>query len=59
MKPFQVIEIDSMEVACEGDGGPLGHPRVFLHIDKKNGHIQCPYCSRLYVLKGQGELKTA
>lgn len=51
MKPFEVIEVPSLEVACDGGGGALGHPRVFLHIDQNVGSIVCPYCSRTYVLK--------
>lgn len=51
MKPFEVIELQSLEVACDGGGGALGHPRVFLHIDQDHGFITCPYCSRKYVLK--------
>jgi uncharacterized Zn-finger protein len=51
MKPFEVIDVNTVEVAC--DGGKSGHPRVFLHIDRESGQIQCPYCSRLYVLKAQ------
>ncbi len=48
MQPFEVIKVHDVEVAC--DGGPSGHPRVYLHIDKESHQIQCPYCSRLYVL---------
>ena len=51
MQPFEVIEVHALEVACDGGGGPLGHPRVFLHIDQDKGEITCPYCSRQYVLK--------
>lgn len=51
MQPFEVIAVRSLEVACDGGGGALGHPRVFLHIDQDQGHITCPYCSRKYVLK--------
>lgn len=51
MKPLDVIEVSSLEVACDGGGGALGHPRVFLHIDQDSGQITCPYCSRTYVLK--------
>jgi uncharacterized Zn-finger protein len=51
MKPFEVIDVKNVEVVCDGGAEPLGHPRVFLHIDKKTNQIQCPYCSRLYVLK--------
>jgi uncharacterized Zn-finger protein len=53
MKPFEVIEVHTAEVACDGDGGPLGHPRVYLHIDRHSQDIQCPYCSRLYVMKSE------
>jgi uncharacterized Zn-finger protein len=51
MKPFETVTITSAEVACEGDAGPLGHPRVYLHIDRFTGQIQCPYCSRLFVME--------
>ena len=49
---FETIEVTSPEVACDGGGGPLGHPRVYLHIDHDKGDsITCPYCSRTYVMK--------
>lgn len=59
MKPFETIEVQEMEVACDGVAGPLGHPRVFLHIDKISHKIQCPYCSRLYIFKEPGERKAS
>ena len=41
---------ESRTVACDGGDGPLGHPRVWLHID---GHQTfCPWCSRIFVLSG-------
>ena len=55
-KPFEVISVEAMEIACDGGGGPLGHPRVFLHIDSETAEVMCPYCSRLYVHK---QLKSA
>ncbi len=51
MKPFEIISITKDTVACDGDGGALGHPRVYLHIDEETQEVQCPYCSRLYVKK--------
>lgn len=51
MQPFEVIEVNALQVSCDGGGGALGHPRVYLHIDPDRGEIMCPYCSRLYVLK--------
>jgi len=57
MKPFETIEVREQEVACDGGAAPLGHPRVFLHIDKQSHRIQCPYCSRLYVLQDADQRK--
>jgi uncharacterized Zn-finger protein len=59
MKPFEILEVQQMQVACDGGEGTLGHPRVYLHLDKATHKIQCPYCSRLYVLKDSARKKTA
>jgi len=48
MQPFEVIYVSTEVVACNGGGGALGHPRVFLNLSAE-GKIECPYCSRLYV----------
>lgn len=47
---FETLYVQRTEVACDGDAGPLGHPRVFLHIDRAIGQVTCPYCSRRYIL---------
>ena len=48
----ETIETLTPQVACDGGGGALGHPRVFLHTDPEKGDkAVCPYCSRTYVLK--------
>ena len=54
MKP-EAIEVNALEVSCEGAISPDEHPIVFLHIDSKTGQIRCPYCNRLYVLEGTEE----
>ena len=46
--PPETIEVDTATVACDGGGGALGHPRVYLRIVDQQ--VLCPYCSRLYVL---------
>lgn len=51
---FEIRTVHQEEVACDGDGGALGHPRVFLHIDRSVGNVTCPYCSRHYVLEEGG-----
>jgi uncharacterized Zn-finger protein len=47
-EPLETIEVEDKVVAC--DGGPHGHPRVFLNMGDKSA-IDCPYCGRHYVLK--------
>lgn len=51
---YETIHVHHVEVACDGDAGALGHPRVFLHIDRAIGSVTCPYCSKHYVLDGEG-----
>ncbi len=48
-KPFEVFTAHSREIWCDGEGGALGHPRVFLHMDTGSDNIVCPYCSREYI----------
>ena len=48
MEPFETIYIDEMVAACNGGGGPLGHPRVYLNLAPA-GRVECPYCSRLFI----------
>jgi len=48
--PPETIATDALSVACDGPGGALGHPRVYLSLEGK-GEVECPYCDRKYVLK--------
>ncbi|MCW5699713.1 MAG: zinc-finger domain-containing protein [Rhodospirillales bacterium] len=49
MEPEKPIVAESRVVCCDGGGGPLGHPNVYLRIGKE-GEAVCPYCSRRFVL---------
>lgn len=51
MNHFEDIYVSSVEVVCDGGSGALGHPKVYLHIEREKGSIMCPYCSRNYILK--------
>ncbi|HLI21687.1 MAG TPA: zinc-finger domain-containing protein [Stellaceae bacterium] len=51
MQPFETIYVEDTIVACNGGGGPLGHPKVYLNLSAE-GRVECPYCSRLF-LRGQ------
>ena len=43
------IEVKTATVGCDGGGGALGHPLVYLKIGDSR-EIVCPYCSRQFVL---------
>lgn len=49
MEPPETIQTDKTRVACDGGGGALGHPRVFLEMGGKEA-VDCPYCGRRFVL---------
>ena len=51
MQPTETLYVDTTVVACDGGGGALGHPRVYLHMEPQ-GEVECPYCSRRYILQG-------
>ncbi len=50
MTATETIEADAKTVACDGGGGALGHPKVYLDMGAAV-EITCPYCSRHFVLK--------
>lgn len=51
----EVIAVRSRRVACDGVGGALGHPRVFMEMGE-NDWVECLYCDRKFVLaRDQGE----
>lgn len=54
-QPFETIEVTTHTVACDGGGGALGHPRVFLEITEDEHKVVCPYCSRTFVQVDAGE----
>jgi uncharacterized Zn-finger protein len=49
--PPEVIVVDQHRVACDGGGGALGHPRVWLEMGEKS-YVECGYCDRRFVLSG-------
>ena len=42
------IPTTDQRVSCNGGGGALGHPQVWLTLGVDNV-VTCPYCSRTYV----------
>lgn len=47
----ETIDVETMTVACDGSGGALGHPNVYLHLDEHTHDVTCPYCSRRFKLR--------
>ena len=39
---------DQRVVSCDGGGGPLGHPRIFINVDKPQINM-CTYCGLPFV----------
>ncbi len=55
MKADETIYVADTTIGCDGGGGALGHPMVYLEIST-DGSITCPYCSRHFVLEeGAGQ----
>ena len=49
MEPPEIIDVSTAEVSCDGGGGALGHPLVYLKIGPE-GWVECPYCDRRFAL---------
>ncbi len=45
----EIIAVQSRRVACDGVGGALGHPRVWLEMGEAD-FVECGYCDRRFVL---------
>ena len=45
----EVVRVTSRRVACDGVGGALGHPRVWLEMGEAE-FVECGYCDRRFVL---------
>ena len=47
--PPEVVKVRSRRLACDGVGGALGHPRVYLEMGEAD-FVECPYCDRRFEL---------
>ncbi|XP_048371710.1 NADH dehydrogenase [ubiquinone] iron-sulfur protein 6, mitochondrial isoform X1 [Sphaerodactylus townsendi] len=39
-----VTEVETRVVSCDGGGGALGHPKVYINLDKDTKTGTCGYC---------------
>ncbi|WP_296819386.1 zinc-finger domain-containing protein [Brevundimonas sp.] len=47
--PPEEIAVSTTRVACDGGGGALGHPLVYLDMGDETA-VECGYCDRRFVL---------
>ncbi len=47
----EIVHVSTSRVSCDGGGGALGHPRVYLEMGDEN-FVECPYCDKRFVLEG-------
>jgi len=54
--PTEIIEVKPTDetAGCDGGGGALGHPLVYLRFEGKPS-VDCYYCSRRFVKQGSPE----
>jgi len=50
MGAAETIEVTEHRVSCDGGGGALGHPTIYLEMGNKDA-VDCPYCGRRFVRK--------
>jgi len=41
--------VSSTRISCDGGGGALGHPKVWLDMGQDTS-VTCKYCGRIFVL---------
>jgi uncharacterized Zn-finger protein len=45
----ETVVVNHTRVSCEGSGGALGHPKVYLEMGDQT-FVECGYCDRRFVL---------
>lgn len=53
LDPPEVIRVTTKRVVCDGDGGALGHPRVYMEMGAADT-VECRYCDRRFALAPEG-----
>lgn len=54
----EIIKVTEHRIACDGGGGALGHPKVWLEMGQGTV-VECPYCDRRFVLVDASELASS
>lgn len=56
--PPEIIVTEAHRIACDGGGGALGHPKIYLEMGEDD-FVECGYCDRRFVRKGSPQDPTA
>lgn len=48
--PPEVMKVSTKRVSCDGGGGALGHPKVYMDMGEDD-YVECKYCDRRFVLE--------
>lgn len=48
----ETIIVETRRVSCDGGGGALGHPKVFMEMGADD-FVVCKYCDRRFQMKPQ------
>lgn len=47
----ETVTVTRWKVSCDGDElAGLGHPRVWLAVDRDTGWVECGYCDKRFVI---------
>jgi len=46
---LEVIYVADDVVSCDGGGGPIGHPRIYMTVDTETHSADCGYCDRRFI----------
>ena len=49
-----IFTVTQSRFACDGGGGALGHPKIYLDLSR-SGRVDCPYCGRRFAFSGKHE----
>lgn len=51
MKSYEMEKTKSSSVSCMGKEAPYDHPKVYLEVNPETNEVECPYCSKKFILE--------
>ncbi|PHR60999.1 MAG: zinc-finger domain-containing protein [Robiginitomaculum sp.] len=49
-KKPETVTVSEHRVSCDGGGGALGHPKVYMEMGQESS-VRCKYCDKVFELK--------